>query len=305
VQQVPTGGQHHRRRVELAGKLAAGGHTGRSPAPGVPQVPGGVAERVPRGEAGLAPCGQRRAGAGLHAARNCGDVLQVAAHHSDHVQQAVGNFLNVLAAAIGLVACYSGAGVVAGRRQEVAERGPHGHGPVLSSPQMSRALWAACRHAYRSPVSSPAAAACVRRSATRRLSPATTLATRSGRLTGPGLLFGRRGEQRVPGQRGCEGQGVAAVRGGCGGHHERGEQAAGRVLNGMDHRHHPLERRIGRVQDGGQAVGFLQALPRRVDYGHLPSSIRRFTRIIAPPPASSAAQRTSAEKTPRLNLGCA
>ncbi len=143
MQQVPTGGQHHRRRVELAGKLAAGGHTWRSPAPGVPQVPGGVAERVPRGEAGLAPCGQRRAGAGLHAARNCGDVLQVAAHDSDHVQQAVGNFLNVLAAAIGLVACYSGAGVVAGRRQEVAERGPHGHGPVLSSPQMSRALWAA------------------------------------------------------------------------------------------------------------------------------------------------------------------
>ncbi len=75
-----------------------------------------MGERVPRGEAGLAPCSQRRAGARPHTARNRGDVLQVAAHDGDHVQQAVGNFLNVLAGAIGLVACYSGAGVAAGRR---------------------------------------------------------------------------------------------------------------------------------------------------------------------------------------------
>jgi hypothetical protein len=68
-----------------------------------------------------------------------------------------------------------------------------------------------------------------------------------GRPTGPRLLFGRRCEQRVPGQRGCEGQGVAAVRGGRGGHHESGEQAAGRVLMGMDGRQHYLEGRIGGV----------------------------------------------------------
>lgn len=46
----------------------------------------------------------------------------------------------MLAAVIGLVACYSGAGVVAGRGQEVAERGTRGHGAVLSNPQMSWAL---------------------------------------------------------------------------------------------------------------------------------------------------------------------
>ena len=203
VQQVPPGGQHHRRRVELAGKLTASGHAGCSPAPGVPQVPGRVAERVPRGETGLAPCGQRRAGAGLHAARNCGDVLQVAAHDGDHVQQAVGNFLNVLAAAIGLVACYSGAGVAAGRRQEVAERGPRGHGPVLSSPQMSRALWAAFRQAASSPVSGAESAACVRRSATRWLSPATTSATRSGGSPDQGCCSAGAASSGCPGSEGA------------------------------------------------------------------------------------------------------
>jgi hypothetical protein len=47
--------------------------------------------------------------------------------------------------------------------------------------------------------------------------------------------------------------------------------------------HHPLERLIG----GVQAVGLLQALLCRVNLGHLPSSIRRFTRIIAAPRASA------------------
>jgi hypothetical protein len=61
---------------EPPGKLTAGSHAGRSRAPGVLlQVPGGVSERVLRGQAGLAPCGQRRAGTGPHAARNRGDVL--------------------------------------------------------------------------------------------------------------------------------------------------------------------------------------------------------------------------------------
>jgi hypothetical protein len=38
------------------------------------------------------------------------------------------------------------------------------------------------------------------------------------------------------------------------------EQAAGRILNGIDDRQHPLERAIGGIQDGSQAAGFLQML---------------------------------------------
>jgi hypothetical protein len=62
----------------------------------------------------------------------------------------------------------------------------------------------------------------------------------------------------------------------------------------------PLERRIGGVQDGGQAVGLLQALLRRVHHGHLSSSIRRFTRIIAAPraPADRAEHICGQDATP-------
>jgi hypothetical protein len=103
-----------------------------------------------------ASCGVRRAwphavSDGLARTAYCPEPRRCPAgsgHDSDHLQQAVGNFLNVLAAAIGLVACYGGAGVAAGHSYEVAERGPRGYGPLLaSSPQMSRALWAACRQA--------------------------------------------------------------------------------------------------------------------------------------------------------------
>src|SRR5208282_4809059 len=99
----------------------------------------------------------------------------------------VGNLLDVLAVAVGLVARDSGAGMIAGGSHEVAELGPCGHDPALSSPQMSRALWMACRHASRSPVSGAEAAACVSRSATRWLNPATTSATRWGGSPGQGF----------------------------------------------------------------------------------------------------------------------
>ena len=222
-----------------------------------------------------------------HVARHRGDVLQVAAHDGDYVQQAVGNFLNVLAAAIGLVGCCGGAGVVAGRGQEVTERGTRGHGLLLSSPQMSRALWAACRQAARSPVSGGGVGGLRQAFGHQVAQPGHHLGHALGRLTGPGQLFCRHGEQRVPGQRRRQRQGVAAVRGGRGGHHEGGEQAAARVLDGMDDRHHPLERLIGGIQDASQIAGLLQALLHRVNPGHLTSPVRQFTGIIAAPRASA------------------
>ena len=204
VQQVPPGGQGYRRRIEPAGQLAARRHARRPPAAAMlPQVPGGVGERVPRGEAGAAPRGQRRAGAGPQVTRHRRDVLQVAAHHGDHVQQAAGDFLNVCCPAIGLAAGGGDAGVVAGRGQEVAERGTPGHGLLLSSPQISRALWAACRQAARSPVSGAQAAAWARCPATSWLSPATTSATRSGDSPGQGRCSAGTAVSGCPGSDGA------------------------------------------------------------------------------------------------------
>jgi hypothetical protein len=103
----------------------------------------------------------------------------------------------VLAAAVGLVPCGSGADVATGRSNEVAERGPRDHDSVLSIPQISQAVSAAFRQAAWSPASGADVAACARRSAIRVLNAATTSATPLGRFTGPGLLFGRHGEQRT------------------------------------------------------------------------------------------------------------
>ena len=71
-------------------------------------------------------------------------------------------------------------------------------------------------------------------------------ATRSDGPPDQGCCSAGAASSGSPGSEG-EGQGVAAVRGGRGGHHESGEQAAGRVLKGMDGRQHYLEGRIGGV----------------------------------------------------------
>ena len=139
---------------------------------------------------------------------------------------------------------------------------------------MSRASRQASAQAALSPVSGADLAAWVSLPTMSWLRPVTAAAEFPGARTWLGGVRGRgRSAEAARRQRRREADGVAAVGGGCRGHHEGHEHGVSRVVMFAQDRPYGLERVVGGVEDRWQAGGFAQAVLCADDAVHGASSL--------------------------------